>query len=1002
MDRRSIFSKTARGLQEASGKTSILPRDLRNLLKKIDGKATVEQLSEKTGTPEQELTAALSKLATEGFARELVVGVQFGATASQSPAAASENDLDFTAITHKKPTGRADDAAKQKAKADEIARAAAATRARDEMTALKKVIGDAAAATARAHGEVDAKAKADAAARMQAEIAAKAKLEAEARAKAEARARDEADVRAKAEAEARAKAEAEARARAEAEARAKAEAEARAKAEAEARARAEAEARAKAEAEARARADAEARAKKEAEELRGRLEAERRAREETERVAKLEAEQLAREAEERVRRQAEEHARKEAEERARIEASLRAQLEAERRAREDAEARAEAEAEAREQQEAAEQARRQAEEGARLRAEQLARRQEEERARYEAELARKQAEALRLNLEAERKAREDAEVRARAEAEARSQREAEERERRQAEENARLEAEERTRREAEERARIEAERARQEAEELRMRLEAERRAREEAEERARAEAEARSQLEAEERERREAEESARREKEEQERREAENRERREKKEQERRSREEQARAAKEAKEAKKKAAREERERAKAEAEAAEEARKEARARERAKEDEEKQIVPAAANPPQGTYVPAHVIHAQRQRRLGRPIALGLFLLLLAALIAIHFVGLDPVPFEKAAEDRFGQPVNIRSINISLLPLPQIRMEEVTIGKAPQVRIATIKVVPEFDSLFDQRKVFKSVELDGAVLPQEFVGAALWGRGQGGLLRIDRVVARGTKLEFAGFALPPLDVDAVFGPERLKTITFANSDKKLAGTLQFDGDKAQIEFSANPLSLPFAPHIELHDFSGKGAITEDEFVLNEFDAKAFDGSLRGSARLRWGEGWSLDGQLVAQQMDAAKAAAPLLSAGRLEGKGSYAMKAAAADKLLASARVEGSIAVQRGAVAKVDLTRVLQGAATTGGTTLFSELGASLIAEGGRLQVRQLRIAAGLLSGSGALDIDAQKNLAGRLQLELRAQATQARATLAISGSLKDPRLRRSN
>ena len=47
MDRRSVCSKTAKGLQEATGKTSLLSRELRNVLKEVDGRLSVEQLQKK-------------------------------------------------------------------------------------------------------------------------------------------------------------------------------------------------------------------------------------------------------------------------------------------------------------------------------------------------------------------------------------------------------------------------------------------------------------------------------------------------------------------------------------------------------------------------------------------------------------------------------------------------------------------------------------------------------------------------------------------------------------------------------------------------------------------------------------------------------------------------------------------------------------------------------------------------------------------------------------------
>src|SRR3990172_12380358 len=49
MDRRTIFTKTAKGMLEATGKTSALSRDLRNILKEVDGRPTLRQLSHQLG-----------------------------------------------------------------------------------------------------------------------------------------------------------------------------------------------------------------------------------------------------------------------------------------------------------------------------------------------------------------------------------------------------------------------------------------------------------------------------------------------------------------------------------------------------------------------------------------------------------------------------------------------------------------------------------------------------------------------------------------------------------------------------------------------------------------------------------------------------------------------------------------------------------------------------------------------------------------------------------------
>ena len=931
MDKHSTLTKTAKGLLEATGKTSDLSRDLRNILKEIDGKVSVSKLLDKLGkTPEPQLMEALKKLEKDGFVREFLAQQGNAPEARRAPApgpqsqapAQTGEDLDFSAMP--KPAGRAGEDAKLQAQAQEIAKQAAATRAREEAAA---------------------KAKAD----------------------AEAKARNEAGARAKVEAEQKARlaAEAAAKARADAEAKARSDAVTRARVEAEQRARlvAEAPAKARADADAKARNDAEARETHEAME-KARLAAEARA-------------EAAAAAAAGHRGGADGQGAADGDEVASQAAAARARLAAA-RAKRDAGGAEPAGADENAGREAEERARREAEDGARRKVEEKIRREIEEKTRRERE-------------ERERAERLAAEARAKAEAEARAKVEAEMR--------ARIEAEARARVEAEARARIEAE--------ARAKVEAEMRARREAEERARREEEERRAREARARALREAEEKARREQEEKTRREEDERKRRQEEERARQEAEENARAdarrkeeEEQALEAEKKAKEEAKARAKAEAEEAALARKEERARERSEaEGRERQKAESARAASPG------VARGPRETRsFGRPIAVTLFILLVGAVAAVPFLPIDPVPYQKAAEGWLGQPVKIGSVGISLMPKPALKFSKVTIGTEPQMRIAAIRALPELGSIFDEQKSLKSVELEGAVvIPREFLGVAVAGKGKGGSLRIERITAKGVKLDIAGLDLPALDLEAALAPDgALRSVTLSSSEHKLSAKLEPKGDQANIEISAGSMPLPIGADLALEEFSAKGSLTNSELVFTEFEARIFGGNLQGNARLKWSNGWSLDGAIAVRQMDAAKIAAPTLAAGRLDGKGVYAMSARTPDKLFGSARLEGNITVQKGSVTNIDMTRVLQGSNSGGGTTLFSEMTGGIVADANRTQVRQLRLVAGLLNASGNLDVDAQKNLSGRLQIELRAQMTQARATLAISGTLKDPQFRRAN
>jgi hypothetical protein len=78
----------------------------------------------------------------------------------------------------------------------------------------------------------------------------------------------------------------------------------------------------------------------------------------------------------------------------------------------------------------------------------------------------------------------------------------------------------------------------------------------------------------------------------------------------------------------------------------------------------------------------------------------------------------------------------------------------------------------------------------------------------------------------------------------------------------------------------------------------------------------------------------------------------------------------------------------------------GGKSAFAELTGSFVREGGRTQLRQVRIAAGPVSAGGSADIDAGKNISGHFAVELKSPVAQARANFAVSGPLKEPRFSR--
>lgn len=1026
MNPTAIFSKTGKGVQEASGKTSLLSRGDRAILSAIDGKLSVQQLSAKFDrAADEKFFAVIRKMDADGFIREVSPGtVQRGAAnapRSMPPKPAPKpaggggggEDLDFTQIFSAPP------------KMDRPSVPASrpppsAPSSKDPMAAARE------AAEARARAEREAKARVEAAekaammstqqVRMDAELRAKIEREKVMAAAAEGKTRAEIEARERAEAAAKAKAEADARARAEAAERAQAElarqAQERTEREArEAKARAEREAREKIEAAERARREVGERARREADELRFKVEEERRAREEAERRAREEAERTRRELEERARREAEEKkALAEAEE-------LRQRLEEERKAREQAERRALEERQRREH-ERAEEERKAREEYEREEAERRAKDEAENRAREEDE-RREQEEhqrQIRLAREAEDKKRRDADARKKKEEEARRW-EAEEARRKSDDayrQRAEQEDKERAEREAVEAAeRAEAEKAAAAAadalagtlladlDSFSARQDEERKVKEEEDREQRVEAERRAQEEQAQREREETERKARKA---EERRRREEEEQRAREEAETREREEEARRKEEEAERKRK----EREAAARNVEQTDipissadldrgdvedDTRKLTPEARKALRDREREVARARSRGDVSGKKAAVAYKRKQPIKWGRPVALFLFVTLVIGAGVANFVPLDTAEYEKAATEAVGVPVKIGAARMWVLSGVQLRFERVTVGDA--VKIAEVRAVPELTSLLGTDKVFTRLELEKAVVQQAALGSVLFGSMKQGRLQVARVIANGVQLQ-GPLALPSIDVDASLSVGgRIYSVKIAGEG--ISGLITPTENKLGFEATVGSFSVPFVDKLSLVDFGAKGTADRAGMTLTEFDGRLYDGTVVGKARIEWGAQWSVQGEIEGRTMNAAVFAPQMVSEGRFDGKGRFAMSGAEPAKLYETARLDGEFTVTKGALGSFDVSRALQSSsAQASGRTPFSELEGRMSLGGGALAFRDLQLTAGLLGARGSLDVDPKGGLSGKVDAVLR----NLRGTFYIGGKLGDPQLRR--
>ena len=528
-----------------------------------------------------------------------------------------------------------------------------------------------------------------------------------------------------------------------------------------------------------------------------------------------------------------------------------------------------------------------------------------------------------------------------------------------AEEQGRREAGERAKRDAQERAKREAaQRERREAEERNAR---------EAEERVRREADERAQRETEEEARREAEEAARR-------------------------RDEEARARREAE---KRTREEEKGRAKAEAEEAARARRDERAREKAdaeeraresRKEQEKDAAQVAAR--------LEKIRAGKSRRgIGKFLGIGLVVLVVVGLAYLQFfMPLDIAQYERARVGQLGQPVKIKAGNISILPSPSIRLENVTVGKDGNVKIAVASAHPDFVSAIGGNPQLKSLDLQGVTLDAAGLAGVLFGRGNSAALGLEIVRATGVKL-----AVPGVDAAGARGhrdararreraQDRRSTIPTRPSRPRSSRRAARRWSTSRSPMPGALLGLPF----EVESLTAKGVATASEFAASEFDARFLDGhhprqrhaALAGLARVRRQFRAEAD-RRDAHHPDPSRPHTGHRRSGRPGRIARQARPGRALDGNFQ--RVQGADRRRRpGAHAAVGQERRRQHA--------FNEMTAQAQLNKGQLALRGVKIDAGPLSASGAVDVDGGKSLAGRFAADLKTPGGMLRATLQVSGT----------
>jgi hypothetical protein len=388
------------------------------------------------------------------------------------------------------------------------------------------------------------------------------------------------------------------------------------------------------------------------------------------------------------------------------------------------------------------------------------------------------------------------------------------------------------------------------------------------------------------------------------------------------------------------------------------------------------------------------------------IIIGVLLLLLIALPFLIPTDTYLKQVQQIASQKLGQPVAMESLHIAILPTPRANISKLSIGSNAEVTVEDVAILPELGSLFSDIKVISSVELKHLKVQSTALNILnTMPKSEGpATVQIKRIVLHDVQLQKEGMAIPRVDVEAVLGGgNKLQTATLKSTDDKLKADITPQGEGYVMKLQAKQWKLPVGLPVEFDELQSEMTLNGSQLHIATLDAKLYQGTLEATGKLDWGKGLHTDGKFKTQGIEVGDliklvSKSKALS-GKISGDGSFSANAKDAAQLPEQLMVDYQFKVSNGVLHGVDLTKassLLLNNGAKGGETEFDELTGNLHTVGKQINLKTFKVASGLLTANGNLQISPAKQLDGRLNVTIKKSADIVTIPLNVTGTLDDP------
>lgn len=296
-----------------------------------------------------------------------------------------------------------------------------------------------------------------------------------------------------------------------------------------------------------------------------------------------------------------------------------------------------------------------------------------------------------------------------------------------------------------------------------------------------------------------------------------------------------------------------------------------------------------------------------------------------------------------------------------------------------------------------------MEISDLILSAEnFDKVLLWLQTAGGDTHypVARMVLQRARVSDDELSLPPVNGVVNFdGQRRFAKAVLKSEDGKLSMELQPQQSRWQIALAIKQGYVPLLPNILFNELTIKGELGAGEIKFHEIDGRLYGGMLAGSAHLTWLKGWQMQGLVNVKAMQLHDALPQFGIAGEMDGDANFILRGEKLPLLAKTPHLDGKFLVKKGLINTIDMvetSRMPTRKVASNGRTHFDELSGVLQIDNNKKHLRQIKISAGVMSANGYVDITENKQLSGRLNVDLKIRADLGSVPLVLSGTLTEP------